>query len=220
VLFETVANAIGAPEPIQIVLPPIVHGYIQDTPQTMAELVDIFSAKGVDLLTIMRGQFAARVSGHAPAQPFGGTYVIFVLHTPMQLNSDSAPSRILHHAFAVFEPFLEVGRKIGALALHKGTYVCETSLAGQAPVVEGLDDMQIAQFVFLRKNDVNDFRKQSGSDDEGFKSVLVGAGALGSSLLNLWARSGWGSWTVIDKDHITPHNLTRHVATESITDCP
>jgi integrative and conjugative element protein (TIGR02256 family) len=28
----------------------------------------------------------------------------------------------------------------------------------------------------------------------------------------LWGRSGWGQWTVIDKDHVRPHNITRHVA--------
>lgn len=215
VLSQTVDHIIGAPEPIQILLPPVVHGYIQDTPQTMAELANIFAAKGTDLLAIMRAQIASRVTGNVARQPFGGTFVIFVLHTPVQVEVDAAPGRVLHHAFAVFEPFLEVGRKIGALAVHEGTYVCETGLAGQVPFVQGLDEMLIAQFTFLRKNEINDFRIQSGSEDEGVNSVLVGAGALGSSLLNLWARMGWGSWTVIDKDHIRPHNVTRHVATES-----
>lgn len=215
VLLETTEHALGAPEPIQITLPPVVHGYIQDTPQTMAQLTGLFASKGIDLLTLVREQFTARVVGNVARHPFGGTYVIFVLHTPMQVHIDAPATKTLHHAFAVFESFLEVGHKIGALSLHQGTYICETNLAGQAPAVQGLDEMRIEQFVFLRKNTLADFRKQSGSNDEGTKSVLVGAGALGSSLLNLWARQGWGTWTVIDKDHIMPHNLTRHVATDS-----
>ncbi|MFS2004137.1 ThiF family adenylyltransferase [Duganella sp. CT11-25] len=215
ILSETSELATGAPEPIQIVLPPVEHGYIQDMPETMADLVSLFSSRGVDLLALLREKIASRLTGQVARQPFGGTYVIFVLHTPMRLSAAVAATQTLHHAFMVFEPFLEVGRKIGALVLHRGTYVCETALAGQVPVLDGLDEMLLAQFSFLRKNEFKDFRHQSGSDDDGVKSVLVGAGALGSSLLNLWARSGWGSWTVIDKDHIKPHNLTRHVATDA-----
>ena len=37
--------------------------------------------------------------------------------------------------------------------------------------------------------------------------MLIGAGSLGSALMNLWTRSGWGHWTVLDKDHLKPHNL-------------
>jgi hypothetical protein len=48
--------------------------------------------------------------------------------------------------------------------------------------------------------------------EEGPAGVLIGAGSLGSALLNQWGRSGWGRWTVIDKDHIKPHNLSRHAA--------
>lgn len=53
---------------------------------------------------------------------------------------------------------------------------------------------------------------QSGLADPGSVGVLVGGGSLGSAILDLWGRSGWGQWTVIDKDHIRPHNLVRHVA--------
>ncbi len=41
--------------------------------------------------------------------------------------------------------------------------------------------------------------------------VLVGAGALGSQLFEHCLRSGFGKWTVIDKDVVFPHNLARHV---------
>jgi hypothetical protein len=41
---------------------------------------------------------------------------------------------------------------------------------------------------------------------------VAGVGSLGSTIVNLWARAGWGIWTLIDPDHIKPHNLARHHA--------
>jgi integrative and conjugative element protein (TIGR02256 family) len=35
-------------------------------------------------------------------------------------------------------------------------------------------------------------------------------GALGSTLLDLWRRAGWGEWDAVDPDHLRPHNLIRH----------
>lgn len=55
-------------------------------------------------------------------------------------------------------------------------------------------------------------RKQSSIHVEGPRAALVGAGSLGSAMLNFWARAGWGQWSVIDKDHVKPHNLVRHAA--------
>jgi hypothetical protein len=42
------------------------------------------------------------------------------------------------------------------------------------------------------------------------KAVLVGAGSLGSQLALNLAREGCFAWTVIDDDHLLPHNLARH----------
>ena len=54
----------------------------------------------------------------------------------------------------------------------------------------------------------------AGLADGGPVETLAGFGALGSQMLNLWLRSGWGRWTVIDPDWLRPHNLARHVALE------
>jgi hypothetical protein len=42
------------------------------------------------------------------------------------------------------------------------------------------------------------------------RSVLVGAGALGSQIGMNLAREGAFSWTVVDSDYLLPHNLARH----------
>lgn len=42
------------------------------------------------------------------------------------------------------------------------------------------------------------------------RCVLVGAGSLGSQLAINLAREGRFQWTIIDNDHLMPHNLARH----------
>ncbi len=42
------------------------------------------------------------------------------------------------------------------------------------------------------------------------RAVLVGAGALGSQIAINLAREGRFLWTVVDGDHLLPHNLARH----------
>lgn len=42
------------------------------------------------------------------------------------------------------------------------------------------------------------------------RTVLVGAGALGSQIAVNLAREGAFSWTVVDIDYLLPHNLARH----------
>lgn len=43
--------------------------------------------------------------------------------------------------------------------------------------------------------------------------ALIGAGAIGSQILNNFLREGYGKWTIIDNDYFWPHNIARHILT-------
>ena len=45
--------------------------------------------------------------------------------------------------------------------------------------------------------------------------VMVGTGALGSSMFEYLIRAGFGKWKLIDNDILLPHNLARHTLTHS-----
>src|SRR5690606_28492493 len=58
-------------------------------------------------------------------------------------------------------------------------------------------------------------RKQAGQlsnydIDTKVRPVIFGCGALGSKVIMHLARAGQTSLTLIDPDHISPHNLVRH----------
>jgi len=57
-------------------------------------------------------------------------------------------------------------------------------------------------------------RKYNGDgDNQQFKISIIGAGALGSQIVNNCVHSGFGEWTVIDDDILWPHNIARHILT-------
>ncbi|MDK7738567.1 ThiF family adenylyltransferase [Providencia stuartii] len=58
------------------------------------------------------------------------------------------------------------------------------------------------------------------SDIACFNGVLAGVGALGSTLADMWVRSGWGKWTFIDPDQFLPHNLSRHIGFDAFIGLP
>ena len=104
---------------------------------------------------------------------------------------------------------LQLGVATGALFVHEVRYFRDLMNLQSSTAWR---DHPILPMDVLTQNDGAAARLQSGITEEGPAGVLIGAGSLGSALLNLWGRSAWGRWTVIDKDHIKPHNLSRHAA--------
>jgi integrative and conjugative element protein (TIGR02256 family) len=60
---------------------------------------------------------------------------------------------------------------------------------------------------------INGLLNDMDADSVSEQIVLVGAGALGSQILDNCLRMGYGDWTLIDNDYFWPHNIARHVLT-------
>lgn len=203
----------GLASPIELTLPTVIQGFVERDPVTLGDLADLLARRGVDLLPHL---IAALSDGVGSAGvPAGGaeTFAVIILQIPMVREADGVVQRIARRAFLIQGDLHEVGVKAGAVYLHNKRYYAEVqgSVLARAPAMEWKSEpvfpMEVLQFP-----DSAAARKQSSLDDEGPQGVLVGAGSLGSAMLNLWTRAGWGRWSVIDMDHIKPHNLVRHVA--------
>ena len=104
-----------------------------------------------------------------------------------------------------------LGELIGAFIKYDGRYFSDNNIiVGNTPKLPKFNDMFIEPLEVTTKNSQADYRRQSAIDAQGPKGVLIGVGAIGSVLFDLWNRAGWGNWKLIDKDHLKPHNLTRH----------
>lgn len=193
---------------IELVLPAVVQGFTELDPATLGQLADTLERKGVDLISPLKSALQERVgeSGAQEADDENGTLIL--LHIPVQRSASEEPSLITHRAFFIPTSALSLGASTGALFCLEGRYYRE-SFPQPSPRWKAQSLLPVE---VLRQNDSAAARRQSGFTDCGPAGVLIGAGSLGSTVLNLWSRSGWGSWTVIDNDHIKPHNLSRHTA--------
>lgn len=204
----------GAPQAktfahIELVLPPIVHGFVERDPTTLGELANLLTQRNVDLITPLRAKLQDDVGESGAVASADDKATVILLHIPIKRSVDAKPDGITHRAFLVPIGALELGVATGALLMHQGHYFKD--VMNQQPST-AWQNQPVLPMDVLVQNDAAAARRQSGISDEGPTAVLIGAGSLGSALLNLWGRSGWGRWTVIDKDHIKPHNLSRHAA--------
>lgn len=206
-------NPAGSASLIELTLPPVLQGFVERDPATLGGLADMLSQRGVQLLPIL---IAALSDGVGSAGvPAGATesFVVIVVHIPMVRETSGAVQQTSRRAFLVLGDARELGVKTGALYLHNKRYFAELqgSVLARAPATEWTSE-PIFPMSVLQFPDSAAARKQSSIHVEGPRGALVGAGSLGSAILNLWTRAGWGQWSVIDKDHVKPHNLVRHIA--------
>lgn len=194
-------------------MPPIEHGRVERNPVSLGGLVEILEHRGVELLPHLRQALHEAVgpAGLPRETSDKEDFVFVILRTPIIRTLSSEPERLDLRAFAIAATPGDLGCAIGALHLIYGKYRNVAIMGGNTGETRWRDFELVAAEV-RRLNGPETYRRQSGVDDSGFESVLVGAGALGSAMSALWSRSGWGRWTVVDKDHVKPHNLTRHTA--------
>ena len=194
---------------IELLLPPIVQGQIERDPATLGELANLLAARGADLLAALDQAVQQRVDHRGACEPVDAFSVI-LLHVPVARAPGAEPERVTRRAFLLHKGPLRLGELTGALFQFEGKFFREAGL-GQRPSGAWQSE-PILPMEVLRFNDTSAARMQSGLAHPGPVGVLVGAGSLGGAIADLWGRSGWGQWTVIDKDHVKPHNVVRHVA--------
>lgn len=191
---------------IELKLPPIEHGVIERESRTLKGLAATLSRRDVDLIQMIVDRFRALVASDGGRLEEGAS-TILLLNIP--ITRDGKEEKVQRRAYWIGKHWLQIAHDVGAVIIAR----CE------AFSTDGLTDYRsctawhgIEVFPMNVRYVVDDAeaRRQSGIDDPGPVGVLVGAGSLGSTMLDLWTRAGWGQWTVIDHDRLLPHNLVRH----------
>lgn len=201
---------------ISLTLPAVVHGRVETDFGTLGQLADALSTRGIDLLGTLTSEVENRVdTGIDVGKDDPGT--VLLMRVPIVRAEGEPPSKITHRAYFLNNGMLKLGTAMGATYALNGKYYKEAKASFITPQTKmEWRDQHIVPMEVLQCIDRSVARSQSGLTADGPAGALVGAGALGSALLDMWTRAGWGEWSIIDNDHIKPHNLVRHQADASL----
>ena len=201
---------------VSLTLPAVVHGRVETDFGTLGQLADALSARGIDLLAALTSEVENRVgTGIGVGKDDPGTVLLMCI--PIVRSEGERPSKIAHRAYFLNSGTLKLGTAIGAIYAHSGKYYKEAKASFITPQKKTeWRDQAIIPMEVLQRIDRSAARSQSGLTTDGPTGAMVGAGALGSALLDMWTRAGWGEWSIVDNDHIKPHNLVRHQADASL----
>lgn len=199
-------------ELVLINVPPQVHGTVILAPNTVRDLHSWLLQRGVDLKAFLTDHIQKKVDPSGTPKNGGPKTLALLLRMPVTRQQDSAVESVQHRAFFVSKRLFEIGKLLGALIEHDGKLYSSAGVLG-GHTAEEWQAVAVESTEVLFQNDQQAARRQSGIRDVGPKGALLGVGALGSAIYDIWVRSGWGTWTPVDKDHLKPHNITRHTAT-------
>ena len=193
---------------------PQTHGVIYRMPMTLADLATITAPAKFDLLADLRDRLRV---WHTRDSSVLDAQLLLVILFPKKRHDDGAIEVVDMWAFFLFDTeknkndgglqIRQLGTKIGLWDLQENQVGLllkpDTSKEGDTV---GVDVLNVAHDI-----DRLMAARLNGEDhaDE-MRLVTVGLGALGSQVVMNLARSGFGTWTLVDHDFLMPHNVVRH----------
>ncbi len=137
---------------------------------------------------------------------------LFVLLIPLIRQSDGKTDRYDFRAFVTNCKLSSVIKDFG--------YSVNKSKLEQDPRKNNMGE-NIELIPYNAQLDISSYGARIYNGENGnamqLRLSIIGAGALGSQIVNNCIHSGFGEWTVIDDDILWPHNIARHTLTrESI----
>lgn len=200
---------------LSIELAPVIHGPVTCYPNRLGGLHDQLSARGASFIDELRAQIKEKVPQEGISKTSNDRCLLF-LFLPIKRDAASPPEKRELIAFLIPSDLAEVGESADVLTLYDRKYYA-APLLGATQTSEKWRELPIAPIEVKYEVRLPFARTASGIDDSNadLNGVMAGVGALGSAILELWVREGWGRWTLIDPDTVKPHNLVRHVARNS-----
>ena len=192
---------------------PVTHNAVERNPSTLGELHEQFAVRGVDFGGELFKRIKTKATGSGISKPHMDLSLV-VLHIPLTRKDGSEVEKNEIKGFLLHSNLVEIGIKDEVLIKNQDKYWWAHIIGDNFPEISKWRDVRIELIEIIVPFTREIARKASGVTSDGPIGVLAGAGALGSSIVNLWYRQGWGTWTLIDNDIIKPHNLARHLALE------
>jgi hypothetical protein len=179
-------------------------------PFSLGDLDVEFAERGGNLSEALKAMLGQLPEGGVRATGLNNRFMLLV-NFPVSRQAAGEAEAIQQIALVAGENYLVIGAKLGIYDVRDGQ-ANNFQLVGQAAPEGDWRAILVEPASVLKGPDSASFRQYSGVPSAGpVNAALVGVGSLGSELLNLWLRAGWGDWSIVDPDHLKPHNLARHI---------
>lgn len=201
--------------PMFLRVQPRVMQRLRWAPQTVKQLHDLLQDWGIDLAGYLRDELKRIQAAHPGLM---SSRPLLLLYMPL-LNIDGSPT-----GQADLKAFSTVAEhNLATLGIALGIFHALDGATGSARVVpripadlEATGETVATVIVSVQPNFSRDTAAAGSglaADEHGI--ALVGAGAIGSHLVEILRRDGFGTWTIIDNDAFLPHNVQRHRGAEA-----
>lgn len=187
-----------------------VSGFIHSQPKILADLIEIISINGVDISTFLTKKFNENNQNLLASKKRLEKKLAILCSIPVKRNiSDENSEKTDYLFFITRKSVKEIAIENGVWgeSLDKKNLV---QIVGQLFHKEYFDQVELDLYSLI-----DDFNRKTTTTYNNVqlhdsRFTWIGAGALGSQVLALYARMGYGFWTIIDYDTLMPHNLARH----------
>lgn len=188
---------------------PRQHGIISQSPNTLAEIARFVNDSKLDILAELRNYLINYFKSNPRERRFLEYPLMLIIICPKKRQEDKEPESIDIWAFITEDTVKKVGEKIeiwDQRGNHVGVIIRGKIKNGEDVKVDLLNpSFNLTRGLAAKLNSLNKIID--------LKITAVGVGALGSQVVMNLARSGIGTWNLIDRDILRPHNVTRHFLT-------
>ncbi len=193
---------------------PQTHRGLRSQPERLSELHEFLSAMGLDLLGALRDNLTAWISEQDAE---GDAHVLIVVRIPRRRADDLPVEDVEVWAFGLPETAGKTAESLSFLTRFDGRY---GAILGPVDVGAGAERLPIEMFNPIADLTLHSARALSGHlETRQLQFLAIGAGALGSQIILHLVRGGFGTWTVVDRDVVLPHNLVRHALPGGAVGC-
>jgi len=203
---------------LQITCEPQVHGLIHRIPSNISALNNFLLPGGVNLIENLRSQLLSWDDPELPQNIAEARLILLVVLPKTRYEGGEVEGDPELRAFITTEDDIGmIGTKLGLWSRVGKKY---GRLIGNKPDGSGENiciEMVNPMFTFS-KSLARTANKVAVEQNP--KVTLIGVGALGSQVFLNLARSGYGTWKLLDKDILLPHNLARHALSEAFLGFP
>ena len=200
---------------------PQIMQRLRAVPNYLDELHDELQNWGIDLIGALRQRISTLIGGDKNQLWYRP---LILIRIPL-LNLDGSPTGYADvKAFTTTgeNNLLKIGEGLGLLHDHEGFDKGLGPVALRLPPDESMRGSDISVVVLsVHANFCREIAATgSGLPVDNRAVVLIGAGAIGSHVMEIMRRDGFGNWTLIDNDAVLPHNIQRHRVSASMVGKP